>query len=115
MKKDKKINKIVDCIKDKKGTDIVILDIKGISSLADYFIVCTSDSDPKTRALVNHIKKELSREKIKPVQIEGLEYLDWVLIDYFDTVVHLFKQEAREFYDIERLWADAKITRIEND
>tara|TARA_B100001540_G_C15554777_1_gene527640 strand:- start:137 stop:481 length:345 start_codon:yes stop_codon:yes gene_type:complete len=113
--KDKKINKIVDCIKDKKGTDIVILDIKGISSLTDYFIVCTSDSDPKTRALVNHIKKELSREKIKPVQIEGLEYLDWVLIDYFDTVVHLFKQEAREFYDIERLWADAKITRIEND
>ena len=113
--KDKKINKIVDCIKDKKGTDIVILDIKGISSLTDYFIVCTSDSDPKTRALVNHIKKELSRDKIKPVQIEGLEYLDWVLIDYFDTVVHLFKQEAREFYDIERLWADAKITRIEND
>ena len=113
--KDKKINKIVDCIKDKKGTDIVILDIKGLSSLTDYFIVCTSDSDPKTRALVNHIKKELSREKIKPVQIEGLEYLDWVLIDYFDTVVHLFKQEAREFYDIERLWADAKITRIEND
>ena len=113
--KNKKINKIVDCIKDKKGTDIVILDIKGISSLTDYFIVCTSDSDPKTRALVNHIKKELSRDKIKPVQIEGLEYLDWVLIDYFDTVVHLFKQEAREFYDIERLWADAKITRIEND
>ncbi len=113
--KDKKINKIVDCIKDKKGTDIVILDIKGLSSLTDYFIVCTSDSDPKTRALVNHIKKELSREKIKPTQIEGLEYLDWVLIDYFDTVVHLFKQGAREFYDIERLWADAKITRIEND
>ena len=113
--KDKKIKKIVDCIKGKKGTDIVILDIKGLSSLTDYFIVCTSDSDPKTRALVNHIKKELSREKIKPAQIEGLEYLDWVLIDYFDTVIHVFKKEAREFYNIERLWADAKVTRIEND
>ena len=113
--KNKKIKKIVDCIKDKKGTDIIILDIKGLSSLTDYFIVCTSDSDPKTRALVNHIKKELSREKIKPIHIEGLECLDWVLIDYFDTVVHVFKKDSREFYNIERLWADAKVTRIEND
>ena len=113
--KNKKIKKIVDCIKDKKGTEIIILDIKGLSSLTDYFIVCTSDSDPKTRALVNHIKKELSREKIKPVHIEGLECLDWGLIDYFDTVVHVFKKDSREFYNIERLWADAKVTRIEND
>ena len=113
--KDKKIHKIISCIKDKKGTDIVILDIKKLSSLTDYFIVCTSDSDPKTRALVNHIKKDLSREKIKPIQVEGLDHLDWVLMDYFDVVVHLFKKEARKFYDIERLWADAKITKIEND
>lgn len=115
MKLNKKINQIIDCIKDKKGSDIVILDIKNLSSLADYFIICTSDSEPKTRAITNHIKKDLSRNKTKPIQIEGLDHLDWVLMDYFDTVIHIFKKETREFYNIERLWADAKVTKLNDD
>ena len=107
--------KIVDCIKAKKGSDIAILDIRKLSSLTDYFIICTSDSEPQTRAIANHIKKELSRKKIKPFQIEGLDYLEWVLMDYFDIVIHVFKKETREFYNIERLWGDAKIIKIDND
>ena len=107
--------KIIECIKSKKGTDITILDVRKLSSLTDYFIICTSDSEPQTRAIANHIKKELSREKIKPFQIEGLDYLEWVLMDYFDIVIHVFKKETREFYNIERLWGDAKITKIDND
>jgi len=115
MKLNKSIHQIIDCIKDKKGTDIVILDIRGLSSLADYFIICTSDSGPKTRAITNYIKKDLSKNKIKPIQIEGLDHLDWVLMDYFDTVIHIFKKETREFYNIERLWADAKVLKLDDD
>ena len=109
------ITQITDYIKDKKGTDITIIDIRGLSSLTDYFILCTSDSDPKTRAIVNHLKKELSRKKIKPIHTEGFDNLDWVLMDYADVVVHIFKKEVRDFYKIERLWADAKIKKVKND
>ena len=107
--------KIIECIKSKKGTDITILDIRKLSSLTDYFIICTSDSEPKTRPITNHIKKDLSKNKKKPIQIEGLDHLDWVLMDYFDTVIHIFKKETRKFYNIERLWADAKMMKLEND
>ena len=109
------IKKIISLIQDKKGYDIKIIDLKGISSLTDYFIICSSDSDPQTRAIANHIKKDLSKLKIKPFQIEGLDYMDWILMDYFDIVVHVFKKDTRKFYDIERLWADAKIKIIKND
>ena len=115
MKLNNITEKIIDYIKAKKGSDIIILDIRELSSLTDYFIICTSDSGPQTRAIANHIKKELRREKIKPFQIEGLDYLEWVLMDYFDIVIHIFKKETREFYDIERLWGDAKIIKIDND
>ncbi len=111
----KLIENIIECIKNKKGYDIVVLDVKKVSSLTEYFIVCSSDSDPQTRSIMNHIKKDLSKKKIKPFQIEGLDYCDWVLMDYFDVVIHIFKKEIRDFYNIERLWADAKIKRIKND
>ena len=115
MKPDLLVKTITKLIKEKKGYDISIIDIKKLSSLTDYFIICTSDSDPQTRAISNHIKKELSKKKIKPLQIEGFEYMDWILIDYYDIVIHIFKKEKREFYDIERLWNDTKITRLKND
>jgi len=111
----KLIENIIECIKNKKGYDIVLLDVRKVSSLTEYFIVCSSDSDPQTRSIMNYIKKELSKKKIKPFQIEGGDYCDWVLMDYFDVVIHIFKKEIREFYDIERLWADAKIKKIKND
>ena len=115
MKPDLLVKTITKLIKEKKGYDISIIDIKKLSSLTDYFIICTSDSDPQTRAISNHIKKELSKKKIKPLQIEGFEYMDWILIDYYDIVIHIFKKEKREFYNIERLWNDTKITRVKND
>ena len=98
------IKEIINCIKAKKGYDIIILDVNKLSSLTDCFIICTSDSDPQSRAITNHIKKELSRKKVKPFQIEGFDSLEWILMDYFDIVIHIFKKEIREFYNIERLW-----------
>tara|TARA_B100000902_G_C27297213_1_gene910689 strand:+ start:308 stop:649 length:342 start_codon:yes stop_codon:yes gene_type:complete len=111
----KLIENIIECIKSKKGYDITILDVKKVSSLTDFFIICSSDSEPQTKAIMNYIKKELSRKKIKPYQIEGLDYCDWVLMDYFDVVIHIFKKDVRDFYNIERLWGDAKIKKIKND
>ena len=111
----KLIENIIECIKSKKGYDITILNVKNVSSLTDYFIICSSDSNPQTKSIVNYIKRDLSKKKIKPYQIEGMDYFEWVLMDYFDIVIHVFKKEIREFYDIERLWADAKITKIKND
>ena len=111
----KLIENIIECIKSKKGYDITILNVKNVSSLTDYFIICSSDSNPQTKSIVNYIKRDLSKKKIKPYQIEGMDYFEWVLMDYFDIVIHVFKKEIREFYDIERLWADAKITKIKDD
>ena len=59
---------------------------------------------------MNHIKKELSKKKIKPYQVEGLDYCDWVLMDYFDVIVHIFEEKTRDFYNIEDLWGDAEVT-----
>tara|TARA_Y100000994_G_C15453822_1_gene343790 strand:- start:167 stop:508 length:342 start_codon:yes stop_codon:yes gene_type:complete len=111
----KLIENIIECIKSKKGYDITILDVRKVSSLTDFFIICSSDSEPQTKAIMNYIKKELSRKKVKPYQIEGLDYCDWVLMDYFDVVIHIFKKDVRDFYNIERLWGDAKIKKIKND
>ena len=110
----KKITKeIANLMLDKKAIDIKIIDVKKITTLTDYFIVCTSDSTPQTKAIMNHISDKIFETcNIKPLHIEGNEPLNWVLIDYVNIVVNIFDKKAREFYNIERLWADAKITTI---
>lgn len=115
MKGNDNIKTIINLIQEKKGYDITILDIRKQSSLTDFFIICSSDSDPQTRSIANYLKKELSKLKIKPYQIEGLTDLDWILMDYYNIVIHIFRNEIRKYYNIERLWADAKIEMIKND
>ncbi len=104
--------KIGELILDKKGYDINILDVQKLTSLTDYFIVCTSDSEPQTKAIVEHIEEELKKEGIRPLHIEGKDHLDWVLLDYINIVVNIFNKDMREFYNIERLWSDAIITQV---
>ena len=82
--------KIGELILDKKGYDINILDVQKLTSLTDYFIVCTSDSEPQTKAIVEHIEEELKKEGIRPLHIEGKDHLDWVLLDYINIVVNIF-------------------------
>ena len=83
---------------DKKALDIRVVHVKGVTSLTDTLIICTSES--------------LNEENIKAWHTEGYEHLNWVLIDYVNVVVNIFSKKAREYYDIERLWADAKIEKI---
>ena len=106
------ISIITECMLDKKALDIKVIYVKGVTSLTDTFIICTSESDPQTKAIANHIKDKLSKKNIKAWHTEGYHHLNWVLIDYVNVVVNIFSNESRKYYDIERLWADAKIETI---
>jgi len=107
--------KIAQLMTDKKAIDVTLINLKKITTLTDHFIICTSESDPQTRAIFNHIKDELIEDNIKPWRTEGYENLQWVVMDYINFVVHIFNKETREYYDFERLWGDAKIIKIDDE
>jgi len=92
---------------ERKCEDVVILDVRGVSTVTDFFVIATADSERKAKAAYEHIVDELKHEDERPLHIEGGDTLHWVLIDYFDVVVHIFMPEERAFYDLESLWGDA--------
>ena len=100
---------------EKKAVDIIIIDVKKITTLTDFFVVCTSESQPQTRAITDHINQKMKEDGIKSWHIEGYEHLDWVLIDFVNIFVHIFSKETREYYEFERLWADGIITTIQDE
>ena len=100
---------------EKKALDVKIIDVRKITTLTDFFIICTSESEPQTRAISDHINEQMKKKGIRAWHIEGYEHLDWVLLDYVNIVAHIFSQESRSYYDLERLWADGKITLLKND
>jgi ribosome-associated protein len=107
---------IIKGIEDVKGLDIDILDLRGIeNSVCDYFVICNGNSNTQVNAIIGSIQKGVSKElKDKPWQVEGADVGEWVLMDYVNIVVHVFQKHIREYYNIESLWGDAKITSIEN-
>jgi ribosome-associated protein len=107
-------SQIADLMLDKKALDIQILDVRGLTTLTDFFVICTSESQPQSRAICNHLEDEMLKEGIKPWHKEGIEKLDWVLVDFVNIVAQIFSRETREYYDFERLWGDAKITKIKD-
>ena len=107
-------SKIARLMVDKKAVDIQILDVRGLTTLTDFFVICTSESQPQSRAICNHIEDEMLKEGIKPWHKEGVEKLDWVLVDFVNIVAQIFSRESREYYDFERLWGDAKITKVDD-
>ena len=110
------IDKIVEAIQDVKGEDIMIFDLSKIeNSVAETFIICSGNSNTQVNAIVGSIQKIVSKElKDKPWHVEGTDNAEWVLMDYVNIVVHVFQKHIREYYNIESLWGDAKITTIEN-
>lgn len=108
-------NRITELALEKKGKQIVKIDIHKLTDYADYFVVITGDSGLQIKAIVDHIEDELAKEGIKLYSKEGYEYQRWVLLDYVDVVVHVFNHETREFYGIERLYADAKMDFITDE
>jgi len=106
--------KIANIIFNKKGYDVKILDLRKVASFADFFVICSADSDTQVKAIADEIDKSLRDEGIKCWHKEGYIALSWVLLDYVDVVVHIFKKETREFYNIEKLWGDAPTTEVED-
>jgi len=98
-------------IQEKKGNDIIRLDLRNInSSVADYFVICHADSATQVRAIANSVEEEIYKTlKIDPRHKEGFTNCEWILLDYFDVVVHIFRTDKREFYGVEDLWGDAEI------
>lgn len=107
---------IIDAIQDIKGKKITRLDLKELDeSPADYFIICEGESHTQVKGISNNIYKRLKEELgIRPFKMEGEQHANWILIDYFDIVIHVFYKETRTYYDLEDLWSDAKVTEYEN-
>lgn len=96
---------------DRKAIDLVILEVKDLSSFTDYFLICSGNSDRQVQAIASHIEERLGKEGIHPLGIEGKREGRWTLLDYGDVVVHIFFHPVREFYDLEKLWSEA--SRVE--
>ena len=113
---DNLIGLIIQGMEDIKGEDISILDLRNIeNTVCDYFIICDGSSNIQVNSIISSINKVVRKGiKEKPYQIEGIENSEWVLMDYVDVVVHVFKKDKRNFYDIESLWGDAIITKIKS-
>jgi ribosome-associated protein len=111
-------NPLVRCIlfgmQEKKGIDICIINLKKINgAVADYFILCTANTDTQVDAIATEVEKQVYKNlKQNPWQREGLQNKEWVLLDYSDTVVHIFRKEKRNFYNLESLWGDADVRYI---
>lgn len=101
------LGKIYDAIDDKIGQDIAILNIGKVSSLCDYFIIATGSSSRQVKAIADSVEDEMTKIGVEPRGKEGLTSLSWILLDYGDIMVHIFDEENRGFYNLEKLWKDA--------
>ena len=113
---DELIALILHGIEEVKGLEINILDLREIdNTVCDYFVLCNGTSNTHVKAIVNSIQKTVSKAiHDKPWHVEGSENAEWVLMDYVNVVIHVFQKHAREYYDIEGLWGDAKVTLVES-
>lgn len=109
-------DKIANLALEKKGHQIAILNVTGLSSVTDFFVIVSADSDTQLKAIADNIERKLRKdEQIHLYHKEGMNSPSWVLLDYIDVVVHLFRKETREHYGLERLWADAELKLVLED
>ena len=99
----------VDAIKDKKGEDVKVLDISEISTLADFFIIAGGSNRNQVQAIADNVQEQLGREGFNTKNIEGYDSANWVLLDFGDIIVHIFDNDNRLYYDLERIWRDGKL------
>src|SRR5262245_41549477 len=93
---------------DKKAVDVVVLDLRHTSAFTDYFVLCSGQTPRQVKAIADAIEEALRAAKVRPAHVEGYDRADWVLMDFFNFVVHVFSPQTREFYSLERLWGDAE-------
>ena len=100
-------------IDDKKGQDIKIIDIHNVSVIADYFVIANGTNSNQVQAIVDNVEEQLGRAGFEAKQIEGNRNSSWILMDYGDVIVHVFDEENRLFYDLERIWRDGKVLEMD--
>lgn len=106
------LKKILTLALEKKASKLIAFDVRKLSSITDFFVICHGDSEPHVKAIADNIRKGTS---YKPKHIEGYENQSWILIDYFDVIIHVFKNETRQYYNIEKLWDDAPTKKYQNE
>ena len=102
-----KVNLCVKLVEEKKAEDVLVFDFRGISSLTDYFLICHGTSDRHVRAIAEHLVEVMKKSGFRALGVEGFSQAQWILLDFGDLVVHIFYEETRRFYDLERLWGHA--------
>jgi ribosome-associated protein len=102
----------VDAADDKKAVDVIALNLKEVSLVADYFVICSGNSDTQVQAIATEIRKQAEKNGARVRGLEGMDTARWVLIDLGDVIVHVFHREEREYYSLERLWSDAKVVEF---
>jgi ribosome-associated protein len=106
--------KVAEFALSKKASDVLLMDLRKLTAPADFFVVCSADSDTHARAIADAVRNGTDEIGVSLWHSEGFRALSWVLLDYVDVVVHVFKKDVRPFYNLERLWGDAKLTSIED-
>tara|TARA_Y100001947_G_scaffold46232_1_gene38505 strand:- start:623 stop:952 length:330 start_codon:yes stop_codon:yes gene_type:complete len=109
MSSKKILNKIISLAKDKKAEDIVAMNVSKITSLSEYFVICSAKNLIQVKAIADNIKDNMQEN---PWRTEGYENGTWIILDYVDIVVHIFFDETRHYYDLEKIWFDAKVVKV---
>ena len=106
------LDHIAELALEKKATNVISLDVRGLSSITNHYLICSADTEPQVKAIADNIRRGMPDN---PWHLEGYEKLKWVLLDYVDLVVHVFRSEERYYYNLEKLWADAPIIEFSDE
>ena len=104
---------VVRALEDKKGEDVIVIDLRDITSFTDYFVIATGNNVPQVQAMSDAAEEAMAKNGVSVTNIEGYQSANWILMDYSDVIVHIFDKESRSFYDLERLWKDGKFIKAE--
>lgn len=98
---------MIDSVQEKKAAEVTVLELRKLTSLTDYFVLCNGESEPQIKTIVKNVQEKLKEQGITPHHVEGTAESGWLLLDYDDFVVHIFSPQKRTYYELDRLWADA--------
>ncbi len=106
------VTKAVTAALDKKAFDVVVLDLRGTPAFTDFFVLCSGGNQRQVKAIADAVEETLRAAKVRPAHVEGYDRAEWVLMDFFSFIVHVFTPQTREFYSLERLWGDAERVEV---
>lgn len=109
------VAKAVSAALDKKAADVVVLDLRNTAAFTDFFVLCSGQTQRQVKAIADAVEETLRAARVRPAHVEGYERAEWILMDFFTFIVHVFTPQTREFYSLERLWGDAERIEVSDD